>query len=208
MILFLAANTSYNAFPRLGALLAADGYMPRQFAFRGDRLAFSWGIVLLAVVAGLLVVAFGGITTFLIPLYSVGVFVCFTISQSGMVLHWLRRRSPGWRWRLGINAFGAVLTGVVLVVVASVKFLAGAWLVVVLIPLLVGMMLFISVQYRRSAQQLAIRPPSSSHRLAAPNGSSCRFMAWTGPSSRPSTSAVRSPTMSGRSSSATIRTRS
>ena len=158
LILFLAANTSYNAFPRLGALLAADGYMPRQFAFRGDRLAFSWGIVLLAVVAGLLVVAFGGITTFLIPLYSVGVFVCFTISQSGMVLHWLRGRAPGWQWRLAINAFGAILTGVVLVVVASVKFLAGAWLVVVLIPVLVGMMLFISVQYRRSAQQLAIRP--------------------------------------------------
>jgi amino acid transporter len=157
LILFLAANTSFNAFPRLGALLAADGFMPRQFAFRGDRLAFSWGIVLLAAVAAALIVSFGGITTFLIPLYSVGVFVCFTISQTGMVRHWLRLREPGWWWRLTINALGAVLTAVVLVVVASVKFTAGAYLVVILIPLLVGMMLFIRSQYASSTRQLAIR---------------------------------------------------
>jgi amino acid transporter len=155
-ILFLAANTSYNAFPRLGALLAEDGYMPRQFSFRGDRLAFSWGIALLAAVAGLLLVAFGGITTFLIPLYSVGVFVCFTISQSGMIRHWWRRRSPGWRWRMLVNGSGAILTGVVLVIVATVKFAAGAWLVVVLIPVLVGLMLFISRQYRRSTRELQV----------------------------------------------------
>ncbi|OGO56268.1 MAG: hypothetical protein A2V85_09460 [Chloroflexi bacterium RBG_16_72_14] len=158
LILFLAANTSYNAFPRLAALLAEDGYMPRQFAFRGDRLAFSWGIVLLSAVAGLLLVYFGGVTTLLIPLYSVGVFVCFTLSQSGMVLHWLRGRASGWAWRMSVNAFGAVLTGVVLVVVASVKFFAGAWLVVVLIPLLVGMMLFIRHQYTASTRHLAVRP--------------------------------------------------
>ena len=115
LILFLAANTSYNAFPRLAALLARDGYMPRQFSFRGDRLAFSWGIVLLSVVAGALIVAFGGVTTYLIPLYSVGVFVCFTLSQSGMVLHWLRHKEPGWWWRLSINALGTVMTAVVLV---------------------------------------------------------------------------------------------
>ena len=158
LILFLAANTSYNAFPRLAALLAHDGYMPRQFSFRGDRLAFSWGIVLLSGVAGALIVAFGGVTTMLIPLYSVGVFVCFTLSQSGMVRHWLRNREPGWWWRLGINAFGAILTGVVLVVVASVKFTAGAYLVVILIPVLVGIMQFINRQYAASARQLAIRP--------------------------------------------------
>ncbi|MDP2349779.1 MAG: APC family permease, partial [Chloroflexota bacterium] len=137
LILFLAANTSYNAFPRLAALLAEDGYMPRQFAFRGDRLAFSWGIVLLSAVAALLLVYFGGVTTLLIPLYSVGVFVCFMLSQSGMVLHWLRHKEAGWWWRLGVNAFGAVLTAVVLIVVASVKFFAGAYLVVILIPVLV-----------------------------------------------------------------------
>jgi amino acid transporter len=157
LILFLAANTSYNAFPRLGALLARDGYMPRQFAFRGDRLAFSWGIVLLAVVAGTLIVLFGGITTFLIPLYSVGVFVCFTLSQTGMVRHWLRLRPAGWQWRLSVNAFGAVLTGVVLVVVASVKFVHGAYLVVVLVPVLVGLMLFVHVQYDRTRRELAVR---------------------------------------------------
>jgi amino acid transporter len=158
LILFLAANTSFNAFPRLAALLAQDGYMPRQFAFRGDRLAFNWGIVLLAAVAAGLLVYFGGITTLLIPLYSVGVFVCFTLSQSGMVLHWLRRKEPGWWWRLAINAFGALLTGVVLIVVASVKFFAGAYLVVILIPVLVGIMLFIHRQYAASSRELAVRP--------------------------------------------------
>ncbi len=157
LILFLAANTSYNAFPRLAALLAEDGYMPRQFAFRGDRLAFSWGIVLLSAVAGLLLVYFGGVTTLLIPLYSVGVFVCFTLSQGGMVLHWLRNREPGWWWRLAINAFGMVLTAVVLLVVASVKFVHGAYLVVILIPTLVGIMLFINRQYAASRSQLAVR---------------------------------------------------
>ncbi|HEX4933937.1 MAG TPA: APC family permease, partial [Gemmatimonadaceae bacterium] len=174
LILFLAANTSYNAFPRLAALLAHDGYMPRQFSVRGDRLAFSWGIVLLSAVAGALIVWFGGVTTALIPLYSVGVFVCFTLSQGGMVLHWIRRRGAGWWWRLAINAFGALLTAVVLVVVASVKFFAGAYLVVILIPLLVAMMLFINRQYAASARQLAIGPdvvvpvPSREERAIVP----------------------------------------
>ncbi|MBI2762541.1 MAG: APC family permease [Chloroflexi bacterium] len=158
LILFLAANTSFNAFPRLAALLAEDGYMPRQFSFRGDRLAFSWGIVLLATIAALLLALFEGDTHALIPLYSVGVFVVFTLSQGGMVRHWLAERSAGWVWRASINAVGAVLTFVVLVVVTSVKFLDGAWLVVILIPTLVAMMLFIHRQYARSARELAIRP--------------------------------------------------
>ena len=110
--------------------------MPRQFAFRGDRLAFSWGIVLLAAIAFGLLFAFNGDTHALIPLYSVGVFVCFTLSQTGMVRHWLAVREPGWWWRASVNAFGGLLTLVVLVVVASVKFRDGAWLVLVLIPLL------------------------------------------------------------------------
>jgi amino acid transporter len=158
LILFLAANTSYNAFPRLGALLAADGYMPRQFAFRGDRLAYSWGIVLLAAVAVGLVALFGGTTTLLIPLYAVGVFVCFSLSQAGMVRHWLRLRGSGWRRRLAINGLGALVTTVVLAIVVYEKFFAGAYLVVILIPILVGMMLFINRQYRASAAQLAIDP--------------------------------------------------
>ena len=158
LILFLAANTSFNAFPRLAAILAEDGYMPRQFSFRGDRLAYSWGIVLLAAVAFILLAAFGGDTHALIPLYSVGVFVCFTLSQVGMVRHWMSERSSGWRWRMAVNAGGALLTALVLVVVVSEKFIDGAYLVVILVPLLVGMMLFINQQYTRSTRELAVAP--------------------------------------------------
>ena len=156
LILFLAANTSYNAFPRLGAILAHDGYMPRQMSFRGDRLAFTLGIVLLSIVAITLLVYFGGNTTALIPLYSVGVFVSFTISQSGMVIHWLRERSSGWRRRLLVNGFGALLTGVVTVVVLVAK-APTSLLVAVIIPILVLMMLFIHRQYSASAAQLSVR---------------------------------------------------
>jgi len=158
LILFLAANTSFNAFPRLAAILAEDGYMPRQFGFRGDRLAYSWGIVLLAAIAFLLLAAFGGDTQALIPLYSVGVFVCFTVSQIGMVRHWLTERSAGWRWRMSVNAAGAVLTAVVLGIVVFEKFADGAWLIVIIVPVLVGMMLFIHRQYDRSRKELAVRP--------------------------------------------------
>ena len=158
LILFLAANTSFNAFPRLAAILAEDGYMPRQFAFRGDRLAFSWGIVLLAAIAFGLLWAFGGDTHALIPLYSVGVFLCFTLSQAGMVKHWREVRESGWQWRLAVNAFGGVLTAVVLGIVVFEKFRDGAYLVVILVPLLVAMMLFINRQYGRSKAELAVRP--------------------------------------------------
>jgi amino acid transporter len=157
LILFLAANTSYNAFPRLAAILARDGYLPRQFSFRGDRLAFTSGIVILSLVAITLLIVFGGNTTALIPLYSVGVFVSFTISQGGMVRHWLREQSSGWRWRLAINGFGCVLTALVAVVVTVAK-APTSLLVTVVIPLLVGMMLFISFQYKRSKAELRIRP--------------------------------------------------
>jgi len=157
LILFLAANTSFNAFPRLAAILAEDGYFPRQFSFRGDRLAYSWGIVLLAGIAAALYVGFAGNTTGLIPLYSVGVFVCFTLSQVGMVRHWFRTHAGGWLWRAGVNGFGAVLTAVVLAIVVYEKFLGGAYLVVILIPTLVAIMLFIHRQYAASAHELAIR---------------------------------------------------
>jgi len=174
LILFLAANTSFNAFPRLAAILAEDGYMPRQFSFRGDRLAYSWGIVLLAAVAFGLLWAFGGDTHALIPLYSVGVFLCFTLSQAGMVRHWLKVREPGWRWRLTVNAIGGVLTAVVLGIVVFEKFADGAYLVVILVPLLVGMMLFIKGQYARSARELTVtpsvivRPPHREERVIVP----------------------------------------
>ncbi len=157
LILFLAANTSYNAFPRLAAILARDGFMPRQFSFKGDRLAFTLGIVVLSAVAISLLVVFGGNTTALIPLYSVGVFVSFTISQAGMVRHWLKERSSGWHWRLAINGFGCALTAVVAVVVTVAK-APPSLLVAVIIPVLVAMMLFIHRQYESTARQLAIRP--------------------------------------------------
>jgi amino acid transporter len=157
LILFLAANTSYNAFPRLAAILARDGYLPRQFSFRGDRLAFTSGIVILSLVAIALLIIFEGNTTALIPLYSVGVFVSFTISQGGMVRHWLRERASGWHWRLAINGFGCVLTAFVAVVVTVAK-APPSLLVAIVIPILVTMMLFIHRQYRTSAAMLEVRP--------------------------------------------------
>ena len=157
LILFLAANTSYNAFPRLAAILARDGYMPRQFSFRGDRLAFNSGIVVLSIVALVLLIAFGGDTHALIPLYSVGVFVAFTIGQSGMIFHWLREKPPGWQRGLAINLLGCTMTGVVAVVVLVAK-APTSLLVAIVIPVLVVVMLFIHRQYKASAEHLAVRP--------------------------------------------------
>jgi amino acid transporter len=155
LILFLAANTSYNAFPRLAAILARDGYMPRQFSFRGDRLAFTSGILILSLAAIVLLVVFEGDTTALIPLYSVGVFVSFTISQGGMVRHWLAERAGGWRWKLAVNGFGCLLTALVAVVVTVAK-APTSLLVAIVIPALVAIMLFIHHQYRMSAERLAV----------------------------------------------------
>ena len=173
LILLLAANTSYNAFPRLAAILARDGYMPRQFSFRGDRLAFNSGILALSVVALVLLIAFGGDTHALIPLYSVGVFVAFTIGQSGMIVHWLRERPAGWRKGLSINLLGCAMTGVVAVVVLIAK-APTSLLVAIIIPLLVLVMLFIHSQYRASAEHLEVRedaiipPPRREERVIVP----------------------------------------
>src|SRR5262245_49965712 len=136
MILVLAANTAYADFPRLASILARDRYLPRQFMNQGDRLAFSNGIVGLSAFAAILLVAFGGDTHALIPLYMIGVFVSFTLSQAGMVVHWRRLGGPSWKTSALINGFGAVVTGVVLVVVAVTKAAEGAWIIMVLIPLL------------------------------------------------------------------------
>ena len=161
LILTLAANTSYSDFPRLASLLAHDGFLPHQFAFRGDRLAFSIGIVFLAVLASLLLVVFKGNPTQLINLYAVGVFMSFTLSQGGMVRHWwrLRREHEGWQRSLAINGLGAVTTLLVALVIASTKFLAGAWIVVVLIPLLVVMFLGIRHHYQRVERELTTSIP-------------------------------------------------
>jgi len=157
LLLFLAANTSFAAFPRLAAVLGEDGFFPRQFSLRGDRLAFSMGILLLGLIAASLVIIAGGRTHALIPLYAVGVFIDFTISQGGMIRHWLRTRERGWRYRLAINAVGCAATAVVAVVVTTVKFLDGAWFVVVLIPILVSMMLFIRREYDDQERELHVR---------------------------------------------------
>jgi hypothetical protein len=159
VLLVLAANTSFADFPRLSSILARDGYLPRIFQFRGDRLAFNTGIVLLAFVSVVLIVGFGGSVTALIPLYTVGVFIAFTLSQSGMVRRWWRLRDEqrGWRRRALINGIGAVTTGVVAIEVAASKFALGAWVVLVLMPILIAMMLFIHRQYRASATKLAFR---------------------------------------------------
>ena len=155
VILMLAANTSFSAFPRLSAVLASDNFMPRRFAYRGDRLAFTAGIVVLGVLAGILIVIFGGDTHALIPLYAVGVFIDFTISQTGMIRHWLRERPPGYRRRLSLNAVGAVITGLVAIDVAVVKAPASL-LVLVLIPVLVGIMWFIHHEYDAADEELEV----------------------------------------------------
>jgi len=156
LILILAANTSYNGFPRLASLLARDGFLPRQMRSLGDRLAFSNGILILGVCAAVLLIVFRGDTHALIPLYAVGVFLSFTLSQSGMVRHWLELKGEGWRKALAINMTGAVATGVATVVLALTKFTHGAWVVIVLVPLLIGMFRKIQWHYRIADWQLAL----------------------------------------------------
>lgn len=172
LILLMAANTSYADFPRLAALVAGDGFLPRQLTYRGGRLVFSWGIVLLAAVASALVIVAGARTTALIPLYAVGVFLSFTLSQAGMVVHLRRigRLKPGetaqglettleydrhWRQKLVISALGAVCTSVVVLVFAITKFTSGAWFVVVLIPTLVFIFYRIHLHYKAVAISLS-----------------------------------------------------
>jgi amino acid transporter len=157
LLLFLAANTSFAAFPRLAAILGEDGFFPLQFAFRGDRLAFTTGIVVLGLVASTLVIAFGAETHALIPLYAVGVFIDFTISQAGMVRHWLRTRAPGWRFRLPINALGCVLTAVIATDVILAK-APSSLFVLGLIPVLVAAMMLIRREYVTVGKELALRP--------------------------------------------------
>jgi len=153
-ILVLAANTAFADFPRLSGILANDGYMPRQLAARGDRLAFSNGIIALGVIAGLIVWLFGGQTNALIPLYAVGVFVCFTLSQAGMVVHWLRTREPGWKWKAMLNGVGAIATGIVSIVQVWTKFIDGAWIVVLIIPLIIALLRKIHRHYVQFASEV------------------------------------------------------
>jgi amino acid transporter len=156
LILVLAANTAYADFPRLASILARDRFLPRQLANQGDRLAFSNGIFFLSLLAGGLLVAFGGDTHALIPLYMVGVFVSFSLSQGGMVLKWRRERGPGWVSKATVNAVGAVLCIIVLTVVGVTKFGDGAWIILTVIPVLVLGFRAIHRHYQRVASQLSL----------------------------------------------------
>jgi amino acid transporter len=153
-ILILAANTSYQDFPRLSAILARDRFMPSQFKNRGDRLVFSNGIVILAILACLLIYAFDAELTRLIQLYVVGVFTAFTLSQSGMVRRWWRLREPGWQRRMTLNAVGAAATGVVLVIVTVTKFTHGAWIVLAAMPVIITFFLTVHRHYDRIGRAL------------------------------------------------------
>ena len=149
LILVLAANTAFADFPRLGYFLARDRFLPRLFKFRGDRLAYTAGIVLLATLALALLVIFHGSLDALIPLYAVGVFTSFTLSQAGMVAHWRKVREPGWQRSATLNGIGMIATGIVTLVIASTKFVHGAWLVVLLVPLIISLLYAIHSHYLR-----------------------------------------------------------
>ncbi len=154
LILVLAANTSFADFPRLASFHAGDNFMPKQLTKRGHRLVFSNGIIALAIAAAVLVVATGAKVDRLIPLYAIGVFTSFTMSQAGMAKHHLKKREPGWRKGLFVNATGAVLSLVVLAVVAITKFTHGAWIIVVLVPIMVALLVRLNKQYESEAREL------------------------------------------------------
>ena len=151
-VLVLAANTAFADFPRLSGILANDKYMPRQLAARGDRLAFSNGIVMLALVAWLLVWLFKGNTNALVPLYAIGVFVCFTLSQAGMVVHWRNTRDPGWLWKAWLNGIGAVATGLVSLIQIVTKFTSGGWIIALIIPAIIFLLRAIHKHYVEFAE--------------------------------------------------------
>ena len=162
-ILVLAANTAFNGFPLLASLMARDNYLPRQFSHVGDRLVFSNGIIILAICAAVLNAAFGGRVTNLIPLYAIGVFTSFSLSQAGMVKRWLRLKEPGWQTGLAISGVGGVVSVVVLMVFAVTKFTEGAWIVLIIIPALIVALNGIRKHYASTAEQLSLvgRSPSS-----------------------------------------------
>lgn len=191
IILVLAANTAFAGFPRLGALAAKDGFLPRQLTYRGSRLVYSYGIFALAILASVLVVAFQASVTRLIPLYAIGVFLSFTLAQIGMARRWWRtgrlkpgeeihqhdavlRYEPAWRIKMAMNAFGALCTGVVMLVFSVTKFHDGAWIVLIITPLLMGLFKLVSRHYRELARRLSLdhyagpAPHVTRHRVIMP----------------------------------------
>lgn len=154
LILYLAANTSFNGLPPLLSILAKDGYMPRYLGARGERLNFSNGIILLTIIAAILIVLYQGNIEHLISLYAIGVFLSFTIAQAGMVVHWHREKTSGWFPRAMLNAFGAIVTGIIVLIIGFTKFIYGAWLVVIFIPFMVKTFKQIKSHYMDMAEQL------------------------------------------------------
>jgi len=183
IILVLATNTAFADFPRLSAIIAEDGYMPRQLAYRGSRLVFSRGIMGLTGIASLLIILFNASVTALVPLWAVGVFLSFTLSQAGMARHWWKLgqasksqdqpRQPGWKWKLGINSLGSVVTAVVTLIFAITKFVDGAWIIVLLLPSLVAIFYTIHRHYASIAHDLSLEqygqpPPFKRQRVVLP----------------------------------------
>jgi amino acid transporter len=156
VVLALAANTSFGGLPILGSLLARDNYLPHIFGLRGDRQVFNSGIWVLASLSALLLIAVGGNTNEMIPLFAIGVFTGFTLSQSGLVVHWWRERPPRWRYRAVINGVGAIVTGVATIIFLVSKFTQGAWIVVLAVPLFIVLFMRINAYYRRVALSIGI----------------------------------------------------
>jgi amino acid transporter len=174
IILILAANTSYAGFPRLSSIMARDRFVPRQFANQGDRLVYSNGVMVLSGVAMFLIIVFSGDTQALLPLYAIGVFLGFTLSQAGMVRRWLRLKERGWRWRSVVNGIGAAATGIVMLTLTVTKFVEGAWLVVVIVPCLVVTFIVMHRHYDEVAHELSLEgfegAPHFRHTVLVPIG--------------------------------------
>jgi amino acid transporter len=167
-VLALSANTAFADFPRLCQIVADDGYLPHAFASRGRRLVFSHGIYMLAALTGILLIIFGGVTDRLIPLYAVGAFLAFTLSQAGMVMHWKRAGGAGAGRSMLINCIGAATTGATVLVVLAAKFIAGAWVTVLLIPALLVFMLGVRRHYAAVASEIQLATPLNLKHLVPP----------------------------------------
>ncbi|MHB8063052.1 MAG: APC family permease, partial [Ruminiclostridium sp.] len=158
IILVLAANTAYSGFPMLISIMAKEGYAPRQLSMRGDRLSYDNGIIMLSILAMLLMIIFKARVTSLIGLYAIGVFISFTLAQTGMFIKWFKTRGKGWKLKAAINGTGAFVTAIVVVIIAFTKFKEGAWLVVILIPILVLLIFKVNKHYKAVLRQLKLRP--------------------------------------------------
>ena len=167
-VLALSANTAFADFPRLTRAIATHDYLPHVFTLRGRRLLYSWGVYVLVALTALLLVLFGGVTDRLIPLYAIGAFLAFTLSQAGMVVHWRKNPSRGSSFRMAVNGIGAIATGITLVVVLVTKFVAGAWITALLVPAMIGIMLVIKRHYRRVSREIALDTPIHLTDLVAP----------------------------------------